>query len=74
MARKETWDRPDEGGKIKKRQTSVGPGLGKSHWEQPLPDWIMVIRVGMLCYDLRDNEAERVEWNDGWRRVPLAIL
>jgi hypothetical protein len=70
-ARKEIWDRPDEDGKIKKRPTSVGQLLGKSKWEKPLADWIMATGVGLLGNELRDNEAERVERNDGWRREPF---
>jgi hypothetical protein len=27
--------------------------------------------VGLLGNELRDNEAERVERNDGWRRDPF---
>jgi hypothetical protein len=60
-ARKEIWDRPDKDGKIKKHPTSVGQLLGKSEWEQPLADWIMATRVGLLGNELRGNEAERVE-------------
>jgi hypothetical protein len=67
-ARKEIWDRQDEDGKIKKRPTSVGQLPGKSKWEKPLADWIMAAGVGLLGNELRDNEAERMERNDGWRR------
>jgi hypothetical protein len=48
--------------------TSVGQLLGKAKWERPLADWIMATGVGLLGNELRDNEAERVERNDGWRR------
>jgi hypothetical protein len=66
-ARKEIWDRSDEDGKIKKRRTSVGQLLGKSKWEKPLADWIMATGVvGLVGNGLRDNEAERVERNNGW--------
>jgi hypothetical protein len=44
---------------------------GKSKWEKPLADWIMATGVGLLGNELRDNEAERVERNDGWRREPF---
>jgi hypothetical protein len=67
-ARKEIWDQPDEDGKIKKLSTSVGQLLGKSKLEKPLADWIMATGVGLLGNGLRDNEAERMERNDGWRR------
>jgi hypothetical protein len=70
-ARKEIRDRPDEDGKIKKWPTSVGQLLGKSKWEKSLADWIMATGVGLLGNELRDNEAERVERNDGWRREPF---
>jgi hypothetical protein len=65
-ARKEIWDRPDEDGKIKKWSSSAGQLLGKSKWEKPLADWIMITGVGLLGNELRDNEAKRVERNDGW--------
>jgi hypothetical protein len=70
-ARKDICDRPDEDGKIKKRPTSVRHLLGKSKWEKPLADWIMATGVGLLGNELRDNEAELVERNDGWRREPF---
>jgi hypothetical protein len=70
-ARNEIWDWPDEEGKIKKWPTSVGPLLGKSNWDKPLADWIMVTGVGLLGNKLGDNEAELVERNDGWRREPF---
>jgi hypothetical protein len=70
-ARKEIWDCPDEDSKIKKRPTSVGQLLGKPKWEKPLADWVMATGVGLLGNELRDNEAERVERNDGWRREPF---
>jgi hypothetical protein len=70
-ARKEIWDRPDEDGKIKKRPTSVGQLLRKFKWEKPLADWIMATGVCLLGNELRDNEAELVERNDGWRREPF---
>jgi hypothetical protein len=70
-ARKDIWDRPDEGGKIMKRPTSVGQLLGKSKWEKRLADWIMATGVDLLGNELRDFEAERVERNDGWRREPF---
>jgi hypothetical protein len=52
--------------KIKKRPALVGQLLRKSKWEKPLADWIMATRVGLLGNELRDNEAERMERNDGW--------
>jgi hypothetical protein len=70
-ARKGVWDRPGEDCKIKKRPTSMGQFLGKSKWEKPLADWIMATGVGLLGNELRDNGAERVERNDGWRREPF---
>jgi hypothetical protein len=54
-----------------KRPTSVGKLLGKSKWEQRLPDWIMATVVGFLGNKLRDFEAERVERKNGWRRDPF---
>jgi hypothetical protein len=42
--------------------------VGKSKWEKPLDDWIMATRVGFLGPGMRDQESERVERNDGWRR------
>jgi hypothetical protein len=45
----------------------VGQLLGKSKREKPLADWIMATGVGLLGNELRDNEADRVERNDGWR-------
>jgi hypothetical protein len=70
-ARKEIQDRSDEDGKIKERLTLVGQLLGKSKWEKPLADWIMATGVGLLGNELRDNEADQVERNDGWRREPF---
>jgi hypothetical protein len=54
--------------KMVKQETSAGKLLGKSKWEKPLADWIMATGVGN---ELRDNEAERVERDDGWRREPF---
>jgi hypothetical protein len=31
----------------------------------------MTTRVGLLGNELRDNEAERAERNDGWRQEPF---
>jgi hypothetical protein len=50
---------------------AVGRLLGKSEREKPLADWIMATGVGLLGNELRDNEAEWVERNDGWRREPF---
>jgi hypothetical protein len=47
-ARKETWELPDEDGRIARRPTSVGQLLGKAKWEKPLADWILAIGVGYL--------------------------
>jgi hypothetical protein len=33
IARKGIWERPDEDGRIPRRQTSIGPRLGKAKWE-----------------------------------------
>jgi hypothetical protein len=54
-----------------KRPASVGQLLGKSKWEKRLANWIMATGIGLLCSELRDFEAERVERNDGWRREPF---
>jgi hypothetical protein len=70
-ARKAIWGRPDEDGKMRKRPTSLGQLLGKSKWEKPLVDWIIATGVGLVGHEMRDNEAERVERNDGWRREPF---
>jgi hypothetical protein len=48
-----------------------GIASGKSKWEKPLADWIMATGVGLLGNELHENEAERVERNDGWRREPF---
>jgi hypothetical protein len=69
--RKGIWDQPDKNGKIKKGPALVGQLLGKSKWEKPLADWIVATGVGLLGNEFRDNEAERVERNDGWRRQPF---
>jgi hypothetical protein len=61
---------PDEDGKMRKRPTSLGQLLGKSKWEKPLVDWIIATGIGLVSHEMRDNEAERVERNDGWRREP----
>jgi hypothetical protein len=71
QAREGDLGRPDEDGKIKKQPTSMGQLLGKSKWEKPLADWIMATGVSLLGNELRDNEAERVERSDGWRREPF---
>jgi hypothetical protein len=70
-ARNEIWERPDENGRKGQRQKSDGQLLGKSKWEKPLADWIMATRVGSLGPGMRDQESERVERNDGWRREPF---
>jgi hypothetical protein len=70
-ARKDFWDRPDEDGKIRQRPSSVGQLLGKSRWEKPLADWITATGVGLVGQDRVDQEDERVERNDGWRREPF---
>jgi hypothetical protein len=59
-AREDIWDRPDEGGKIMERPTSVGQLWGESKWEKRLVDWIMATGVSLLGRELRDFEAERV--------------
>jgi hypothetical protein len=33
-------------------------------------DWTIATGVGLVGNEMRDNEAERVERNDGWRREP----
>jgi hypothetical protein len=48
--RKETWDRPDEDGKMRKRPTSLGQLLGKSKWEKPLADWRISIVLLVFCF------------------------
>jgi hypothetical protein len=51
-----------------------GAILGKARvflQKKPLEDWIMATGVGLLGDELRDNEAERAERNDGWRREPF---
>jgi hypothetical protein len=51
-ARKETWERPDEDGKIlvPGRPTSIGQLLGKAKWEKPLTDRIVATGVGLLYW------------------------
>jgi hypothetical protein len=49
----------------------VGQLLEKSKWQKPLADWIMATGVGVLGNELRDNEAELVDRNDGRRREPF---
>jgi hypothetical protein len=53
-ARKEIWEQPDENSRKGQRPESVGQLLGKSKWEKPLSDWIMVTGVGLLGPGLRD--------------------
>jgi hypothetical protein len=50
---------------------SVGQLLGKAKWEKPLADWIVATGMGLLGPAKQDFEAELVERNDGWRRVPF---
>jgi hypothetical protein len=56
---------------LRNRPTSVGQLLGKAKWEKPLADSITATGVGLVGQDRGDNEAERVERNDGWRREPF---
>jgi hypothetical protein len=43
--------------------------------KQPLVDWIIATGVGLVGHEMRDNEAERVERNDGLatRAIPLRL-
>jgi hypothetical protein len=60
-----------ENGRKGQPPKSVGQLLGKSKWEKPLADWIMATGVGSLWPRMRDQESERVERNEGWRREPF---
>jgi hypothetical protein len=49
----------------------ASPPCRKSKWEKLLADWMMATGVSLVCQEMHDKEAERVERNDGWRRVPF---
>jgi hypothetical protein len=70
-ARKAIWDRPDEDRNMRKRPTSLGQLLGKSKWKKPLVDWMIATGGGLVGHEMPENEAQRVERNDGWRREPF---
>jgi hypothetical protein len=71
-ARKDIWDRPGENCLKGQHPQSGGQLLGKSKWEKPLADWIiMATGVGFLGPENRGLEAERVERKDRWRRKPF---
>jgi hypothetical protein len=70
-ARNEFWERPDENGRKDQHPKSIGQLLRKSKWKKPLADRIMATGVGSLGPGMRDQESERVERNDGWRREPF---
>jgi hypothetical protein len=57
-ARKEIWDRPDD------QETANFGGTASGEVEVGKA-WIMATGVGLLGNELRDNETERVERNDG---------
>jgi hypothetical protein len=70
-ARKGIWERPDEDGRKGRQPRLVGELLREEKREEPVADWIVATRVGLLGPGKQNFEAEQVERNNGRRREPF---